>query len=128
MTTQDFWNFCKNQELRFQQCKRCWTYRFPPTPLCYNCQSFEYQWVKSSGRGHVYSYIIVHHPPHPVLREKVPFNVAVVQLEDCGGVKVYSNIVDCPNEEVKVGLPVELVWEEASPEVTLYRFRPRKEA
>lgn len=127
MDTQEFWDHCKQHELRVQRCTRCWTYRFPPAPVCYKCHSFEYEWVQSRGEARVYSYVIVHHPPHPAVREVVPYNVAIIELDDCGQTRFTSNVVDCPNEEVRVGLPVELVWEDVSPEVALYRFRPRKE-
>ena len=124
--TKAFWEYAKQQELRIQRCNRCWTFRFPPSPLCYKCHSLDFEWVRSRGEGRVYSYIIVHHPPHSALREQVPFNVAVVELDDCGQIRVTSNIVDCPEEEVRVGMPVELVWEEVTPEINLYRFRTRK--
>jgi len=128
MDTKPFWDYAKQHELRIQRCTRCGTFRFYPVPVCFNCQSFDFEWVKSSGRGEIYSYIVVHHPPSGVLRDVVPYNVITVTLEDCGGIRVVSNLLDTPNEKITYGMPVELVWEDITPEVSLYRFRPRQEA
>ncbi len=53
----------------------------------------------------------------------MPYNAVIVQLRDCGGVRITSNLVDCSNDEVRIGMPVELVWEDVNDEVTLPRFR-----
>ncbi len=125
MDTKPFWDYCKQHELRVQRCTRCGAYRFHPVPVCYKCQSFEYEWVKSSGRGEVYSRIVVHHPAHAATRDMVPYNVVIVELEDCGGTRLISNVIDTPNDDVRIGMPVELVWEDFNPEVSLYRFKSR---
>ena len=123
--TQPFWDYCKEHELRIQRCTRCGNYRHTPQPCCWECQSFEFEWVKSRGVGEVYTYGIVPHPNHPAVRDIVPFNIAVIQLADCGGVKLVSNLVNVKNEDIKIGMQVELVWEDTTPEVTQYRFQPR---
>ena len=33
-----------------------------------------------------------------------------VELEGLGGVRFSSTVIDCPVEEVVIGLPVELTW------------------
>lgn len=124
--TQPFWDYCKRHELRIQRCKRCGTYRHTPQACCYECQSFEYEWVQSQGLGEVYTFGIVHYPNHPALRETVPYNVVAVQLNDCGQVKLISNLVNWRNEEIYIGMLVELVWEDTTPEVTQYRFELRQ--
>lgn len=126
--TQPFWDYCRQHELRIQRCARCGAYRFHPQPVCYNCQSFEHEWVRSKGLGEVYTFAVVYHPNHPAEANAVPFNLTVVQLEDCGQVKLTTNLVDVPNEEIHIGMPVELTWEDTTPDTTLYRFRPRRPA
>ena len=56
----------------------------------------------------------------------MPFTVVVVALDDAPGVRVVSNLVDAAPGEVRVGLPVEVLFEEVSPEVTVPRFRVRR--
>ena len=126
MDTKPFWEYCKKHELRFQQCTRCGSFRFHPQPVCWRCQSFDFEWVKSRGEGHVYSKVVVHHPAHPATRDVVPYNVVIVEMDDCGQQRVTTNIVDTPNEQITIGMPVEVVWEDINDEVALYRFKPRQ--
>jgi uncharacterized OB-fold protein len=72
----------------------------------------------------VFSYIVVHHSVHPATDGLVPYNVAVVELDDCGGVVVTSNITDCTNDDLAVGMAVRLVWEQVDESLSLYRFSP----
>ena len=77
-----------------------------------------------SGRGEIYSFIVVHRPQHPAFFADVPYNVAIVELEE--GIRLHSNVVGCANEELRVGMPVEVVFDKVSDEVTLPRFRPQR--
>jgi uncharacterized OB-fold protein len=72
----------------------------------------------------VFSYTIAHHSPHPVAQDCLPYNIAVIELEDCDQVLLISNIVHCPDDALRVALPVEVVWEDRSDGHSLYRFRP----
>ena len=72
----------------------------------------------------MFSYIVVHHSVFPATDAVVPYNVSVVELDDCDGVLVTSNVVDCPNDDLRVGMPVQLVWEQVDPSLSLYRFKP----
>ncbi|NIV45739.1 MAG: thiolase, partial [Gammaproteobacteria bacterium] len=54
-----------------------------------------------------------------------PFVVAVVALEDSGGLRMISNLVDVDPDRVEIGMPVELVWEDMSADLAIPRFRPR---
>jgi uncharacterized OB-fold protein len=72
----------------------------------------------------VFTYTIVHHSPHPVAQDRLPYNVAVIELEDCDRVLLTSNVVSCSDSALRVGLVVEVVWEDRSDGQSLYRFRP----
>jgi uncharacterized OB-fold protein len=75
-----------------------------------------------SGRGTVYSWIIVHRSQHPAFNEDAPYNVAIVELEE--GPRLHSQVVECPREEIRIGMPVEVVFEKINDKVTLPKFRP----
>jgi len=122
--TQAFWDACNEQRLVVQRCAVCGLHRFPPRPVCSNCQSFRSEWTESSGDGRVFSYTISYHTPHPVAAREVPYNIAIIQLDDSDGVLVISNVVDCPPERLRVGLRVRLSWEQRGEGQTLYRFLP----
>ena len=124
--TQDdypFWDYCKEHELRIQQCAACNTFRHPPRPVCGECGYFTWNWTAVSGLGTVFSYTIINHSVHPALKESLPYNVAVVLLDGVGDVRLVSNVIDAAPEQMRIGLPVELVWQDLPDGMALPRFR-----
>ena len=119
-----YWAACREGRLEVQRCLRCEHLRFPPAVLCPKCLAEEHEWVPLSGRGKIYSFIIVHRPQHPAFFADAPYNVAIVELEE--GIRLHTNVVDCPNDELRIDLPVEVVFEKIDDEVTLPKFRPRR--
>jgi hypothetical protein len=109
--TKEWWAACQRRQLVVQQCAQCSAFRHPPMPICSNCYSFDFTWTPVSGRGVVYSYIIPHHPVHPALHGHPPYNVVLVELPDAG-VRMIGNLIDTPNNQVRIGLEVEVTWEE----------------
>jgi uncharacterized OB-fold protein len=120
--TAGFWQGCAARELRIQRCAQCGLHRHPPGPVCSRCRSFDHSWDVSGGTGRIFSYIVVHHPVHPATDALVPYNVAVVELDDCDGAMVTSNVVGCPNDDLSVGMPVRVVWDRVDESLSLYRF------
>jgi uncharacterized OB-fold protein len=119
-----YWEGCRQGQLRVQRCTACGTFRFPPSVLCAGCLGESHEWVALSGRGIVYSFIIVHRPQHPAFFADAPYNVVIVELEE--GVRLHSSVVECANEELRIGLPVEVMFDKVDDEVTLPRFRKRR--
>jgi hypothetical protein len=101
-----FWEGVEQDELRIQRCGECGRLRHPPRPMCPYCRSLERDYVVSSGRGEVYSFV-VHHRPEVPDREH-PFAVVLVQLEE--GTRVVGNVIDCDPADVFVGMPVEVTF------------------
>ena len=79
--------------------------------------------MEVSGKGTVYTYTTVYRPI--AAGQELPFVIAVVALEDAGGVRIISNLVEIEPGAVEVGLPVEVVWEDMSADLAVPRFRPR---
>lgn len=117
----EFYEHCKNHELRFQRCTQCSTWRHVPRNMCAQCGSWEWEWSKSSGRGELLTWTIVTFPMQPSFAEEVPYAVTLVELEE--GPRVVSRIVDVEPKDLRMGLPVEVVFEAVTPEVTLPRFK-----
>ena len=122
--TQPFWDGCRHHKLLIQQCANCGTYRHYPVPACYRCNSFDTDWVESSGRGTVHSFAICHRAFDPWFTDKIPYNLVLVELDDIPGIRMVSNLVDCKNEEIYIGMPVEPVWEDVTEAISLYKFCP----
>jgi uncharacterized OB-fold protein len=117
-----FFEAARRHELTVQQCAGCKTLRFPARGICSRCLSRESVWVPVSGRGTVFSFAVMHQAVHPGFAAEVPYAVVVVELEE--GPRLLSNLVDCALAGVRIGLPVEVVYDDVTPEVTLPKFRP----
>ena len=116
-----FWEGVDRGDLLIQRCASCGRLRHPPRPMCPYCQSLEWDTVRSSGRGEVYSYVVPHHPQVPAF--DYPYVVAVVELEE--GTRLISNIIDIDPADVHIGLPVEVRFVAVDDELTLPLFAPR---
>jgi len=121
--SEPFWAACKNHELKIQRCGSCRAFRFPPAILCPECLSREVSWEKVSGRGKVFSFVVYRRLYHPGFEADLPYTVAVIELEE--GARLLSNVIGIPPEQVTCDMPVEVVFEDVTPEVTLPKFRPR---
>lgn len=119
-----YWEKARQHELWLMRCKDCTEAYFYPRPICPKCFSRNTEWFQSSGRGTLYAFSIVHRGPTPAFAPYAPYIVAYVELE--GGVRLPTNLVDVePDpEKVKIGMPLEVTFEEASDTITLPKFRP----
>ena len=115
-----FWDGCRAGRLMLQKCG-CGHLRYPISPFCPECLSDQFEWSPVSGRGTVFSYVVFHRAYHPGFKEEVPYNVALVQLEE--GPRMYSNIVGVPNDQVRIGDAIEVVFDAVTDAITIPRFR-----
>jgi hypothetical protein len=70
----------------------------------------------------VYSFTVTYQNQAPGFREELPYVLAIVELAE--GVRMMTNVVGCPPDTVRIGMPVEVVFDDVTPEVTLPKFRP----
>lgn len=122
--TGEFWDAARNHELLVQHCRDCGAYQVLPQSCCRSCLSDRIEWVEATGKGTIYSYTVVHRPPSRKFEEDVPYTVALVELDE--GVRMMSNIVEIEPQDVRVGMEVEVVFEEIGPGISLPKFRPGK--
>jgi hypothetical protein len=119
--TAEFYGFCKQQDLHFQRCSDCQAFRHVPREMCAQCNSFAWQWVRSSGRGTVYTWTVVERALHPAFVDDTPMAPVVVEMEE--GVRLLATMLDCPANELEIDMPVTVAYEAVTDEVTLPRFR-----
>ena len=117
--TDFFWHGLKEHKLLLQKCSACGEMRHPPTPVCPTCHSFEIEYVESTGKGTVYTYTVHHYPPIPGFT--APFAVVVVDLEE--GVRMVTWLTGVKPDELKLGMPLEVAFDDVTPEVSLPKFR-----
>ncbi|MGX7679263.1 Zn-ribbon domain-containing OB-fold protein [Jatrophihabitans sp. DSM 45814] len=120
--SQEYWSRTAKGELAFQRCAVCKTFRHPAGPMCPNCAAFEDEWIAVAGRGSVYTFTIVTHAVHPALTASVPFNVVLVEFPDAPGVRLVTNLIDTEAEDITIGMPVEVIYEQ-TPNMTLPRVK-----
>jgi uncharacterized protein len=120
--TEFFWDGARRGELLIQRCSSCGRLRHPPRTMCGACNSLEWDTVRASGRGEVYSYVVHHHPPVPGF--DLPYVVALVALEE--GPRVVSNVVGIAPEDVRIGLPVEVDFQTIDDTLAVPVFHPRR--
>ena len=119
--TKEFYDFCKLEDLHFQCCSACNTFRHVPREVCASCNSFDWQWVRSSGIGSVYTWTVVERALHPAFVDDTPLAPVVVEMQE--GVRLLATMLDCPAAELRIGMPVKIAYEAVTDEVTLPRFR-----
>ena len=119
-----FWDWCGREELRFQRCSACRTWRHLPRLRCAQCSSGAFTWERSSGRGRVYSWTVTHQSPIPAYAARAPWAVLVVELEE--GVRMVAGLAEASPAELRLDLPVEVTFERVTPEAALPHFRPRR--
>jgi uncharacterized OB-fold protein len=123
--SQQYWQGCRDGELRMQRCTPCGHLRFPPRPMCPRCQSFECGWVPVSGRGTVYSWVVAHPPLLPAFVDLAPLVVLLVELEEGDDLRIVGNLLGEGPEEIAIGMPVEVAFEQVAADVVLPQWRRR---
>lgn len=119
--TSFFWTAGADGRLRISRCEACQRYQHPPLPRCPHCRSEAVRPSPVSGRARVASFSINHQPWKPGL--KLPYVVAAVELAEQPELYVLTNIVGCPVEEVRIGMPVAVRFEQHD-DVFLPMFAP----
>ena len=114
----EYYEWCRRGELRFQRCRHCGGFRHVPREICAGCGSFDWDWVKG-GRGTVYTWTVVARALHPGFAGDEPYAPAVIEMEE--GVRVLSQVRDCPPEQLRVGMPVRVEFVAVNEQVTLIR-------
>lgn len=117
-----FWEGCREHRLMLQRCMSCGTYQFYPRIICAHCMSDQIEWQVASGRGTVETYTIVTRAISEAYSDDVPYVIALITLAE--GPRMMSNVIECDVERVTCGLPVEVVFERWSAEITMPKFRP----
>ncbi len=125
--TKPFWDAAREHKLAIQRCEACKLYIHWPQVRCPRCQSERLSFAEVSGKGAVYSFCIVHHVFHPGFADDVPYSLALIELAEQAGLRVVANIVDCPHDDLTVGMPVEVTFEDRDG-YTLPQFRPAASA
>jgi uncharacterized OB-fold protein len=121
--TRPFWEAARRHELCIQRCRSCGRHLFYPRAACPHCLGGELEWRRVTGRGALHTFTVVQRgqrgfPLGP------PYVIAIVELAE--GVRLMTNLVGVAADPaaIRIGMAVEVVFEDVSPEIALPRFRP----
>lgn len=119
-----YWDGLRMGKLMLPKCGDCGTAFFYPRILCPHCHSRNVGWIQASGKGKLYSFEIAYRTFNPAFKVEAPFILAMVELEE--GPRMMSNLINIEPDPgvVKCDMPVEVVFEKQTDEVTLALFQP----
>ena len=89
---------------------------------CPHCFAAKLEWRQASGRGSLYTFTVMHQVMNPGFVDSVPYNVAQIDLVE--GVRMTSNVVGTSNDALRIGMPLEVVFEKVGDNVSIPKFRP----
>jgi uncharacterized protein len=118
-----FWEAAKLHVLTAYKCANCGTF-YSRVIHCVACDNPKMTWAKVSGKGEVFTFAVYHQLYHPGWKDEIPYNVSWIKLDE--GPLLMSNVIGCNNEDLHIGMPVEVVFEDINEEITLPKFRPVK--
>ncbi|MEK3799781.1 OB-fold domain-containing protein [Peribacillus sp. FSL H8-0477] len=122
--TQDnspYWDGADRHELILQKCNSCQEYSHPPGPSCAKCGGTELSWESQGSEisGKVYSYIISYRPFLPGFQDDLPLIIAIVEIDKLPNVRLIGNVLQCSTDDIRIGLPVKMIWKELTEERSL---------
>lgn len=121
-----FWEALKEHRFVLFRCKTCRAWYWPKAYCRHHANEpfmANLDWEDASGRGTVFAFNIHHWAFHPGFKDDVPYAYAVIELDE--GPIISGTIVDMDPKDVKVGLPVEIVYEDHPAEgFTIPKFKP----
>lgn len=116
-----FWTSGADGRLRFMRCSACQNYIHPPVPVCDKCLSMEQEVVAVSGRAMLAAVTVNHQMWIPTIEP--PYVVGIVEIEEQSSVRLTTNIIHCAESDLKIGMPLEVEFEECE-DVFLPMFKP----
>jgi uncharacterized OB-fold protein len=126
--TRFHWDGARDGRLLIQRCDDCLVYQHWPNTICRQCLGTALSPAEMSGSGTVYTFTVGVQAFHPYFADKLPFILAVIELAEQPGLRMVTNLVECDPDDIRCGMPVEVVFHELTDGVVLPQFRPTARA
>ena len=120
--TEAFWRACHAGRLEFTHCVPCNFFIHPSRPICPRCRGRTLDTAPVSGRARLHSYTVNHQAWYP--GQDVPYVIGLVELVEQPGLRLMTNVINCPIERVRIDMPLRVVFEPVSDAVSLPLFEP----
>ncbi len=122
--TEPYWQGCKEHKLLIQSCSDCGHVQFYPRCVCTKCVSKNLDWIEASGQATVISYTVMHRSVSKAYCVDGPQVLALVRLEE--GPQMMSHVIDCNEDDLSMGMAVDVTFEDWGDEVSMPVFRPKE--
>jgi uncharacterized OB-fold protein len=122
--TRFFWEAAREHRLEILRCQACGTYLHPPRPVCRACLSMDVAPEEVSGRATLYTWTVVEQAFGAYYATQVPYVYATVELVEQADLRLVTNVVDVPWQDLRAGMDLVVTFHDLSPDLTLPRFRP----
>jgi hypothetical protein len=116
-----FWDAAKEGRFLVARCGSCGRAHHYPRPFCPFCHSDQVTWEQASGRATLYTHSTVYMNDLAPFRDRLPYVAALVELEE--GPRIMTTIVDCPTEDLRIGMPLQVAFRELDDDITAPVFR-----
>lgn len=120
-----FFDAARKGKLVLPVCTACRSPSWPPRKRCPACGE-AMAWAEASGRGAVHTFTIVRQNPEPCFAARVPYAVAMIDLDE--GPRIMSNVIGCDVDAIRVGMPVLVTFIDAGQGLMLPMFAPAASA
>jgi uncharacterized OB-fold protein len=120
-----FWSACRAGRLEFTRCASCGWYIHPSRPLCPRCRGRDLRPAQVSGRARLHSYTVNHQAWFP--GQTVPYVIGLAELVEQAGLRLTTNIVNCPLDRLEIEMPLRVVFEIVNDDIALALFEPAED-
>ena len=117
-----FFDGAREGQLMLQHCSPCDGWSFPVRERCPHCFAASLQWRAASGKGTLYTFAVMHQVMNPGFAGAAPYNVCQIDLAE--GVRMISNVVGVPNADLRIGMDLEVMFDDVGDTVCVPKFRP----
>lgn len=125
--SEPFWAAARRRELALQRCGDCRCFTHPPRAHCGHCGSTRWSFEPVSGRGTVETFSVVHRTYAPGFAGRVPYVIAWIALDEQPGLRMFGNVLDVDSDRVRIGMPVDVTFEEIEGFGPVPNFRPGRQ-
>jgi hypothetical protein len=117
-----FWEAARQERLLIRHCRSCGAYSYYPRPFCPKCWSEDVEWFEASGNGSLYTWSVIYSNDMPPFNERLPYVAAIVDLAE--GPRMMTNVVECPFDQLRIGMALQVVFRAISDDFTIPVFVP----
>ncbi|MGE0386059.1 MAG: Zn-ribbon domain-containing OB-fold protein [Gammaproteobacteria bacterium] len=120
--TREYWEGAGRRELVLQRCGDCRRWIHPPQFACPDCGSEAVRGERARGHGTLYSFSVMHMTGSPGF-DTLPYAVAIVELDEQPGLITVGHVLDCAPGELRIGMRLEVDFEDLGDGVVLPQWR-----